>query len=141
MSTKLPLCKNHLTLLYEAIERGDIRQAYQLEHELTYTQVCVACAYSLKAKGDLRLMLDHYLKKQGFEIDPPQEDNIWVELRFWTIRLTILALMFFIYFSAAVTFKGLILNSKSVALGGMAIGGVFLGAIASFVLFEEWVLE
>ncbi|HEY5600810.1 MAG TPA: hypothetical protein VIK81_01840 [Patescibacteria group bacterium] len=56
--------ESHLTRLYDAIENNDLPHVLEIEHLLTNDEKCIACAYSLKAKGEVRTALDSYLLKQ-----------------------------------------------------------------------------
>lgn len=62
-------CENHLTALYEAIKEGSIADIERLEHELTRSEECVACAYALKAEGEAKKVLLDYLRGQGFKVE------------------------------------------------------------------------
>ncbi len=57
-NTKFALCRDHLTQLYEAIQKDDIPKLLHIEHELTHDEECGECGYALKAHGDIRRMLD-----------------------------------------------------------------------------------
>ena len=57
-------CENHLVELYEAIKAGRIGDVERIEIS-SPSEECVACAYALKAKGEIREVLLEYLKSEG----------------------------------------------------------------------------
>ena len=61
-------CGNHLIELYEAIKAGRIAEIEQLEHELSKTEECVACAYAFKARGEAKTILLDFLRSEGFRV-------------------------------------------------------------------------
>lgn len=48
---QVPLCQNHLGLLFEALKTNKVKDVERLEHKLTKIEECVACTYVLKEKG------------------------------------------------------------------------------------------
>ena len=65
-------CESHLAELYEAIKEGRIGDIERIEHELSKSEECVACAYALKAEGEAKTALLTYLKSEGFRVEMPQ---------------------------------------------------------------------
>jgi hypothetical protein len=75
-------CENHLTELYEAIKAGKIAETKKIEHELSKSEECVACAYALKARGEVKTVLLEYLKNEGLSVETPGKvrslSNFWL---------------------------------------------------------------
>lgn len=135
------LCKTHLQQLFDAVNRGDMQNLRKVEHTLTRTEECVACTYAFKAKGEVRTELDQFLKHEGFQIDGPQPQTLFGEIWFWVIRLLIISALCMFFTIMAQETKALLLNLKTVQLGAIGISGVFMAAIASYLLVEQWFLE
>jgi hypothetical protein len=138
---QLKLCNEHLTHLYDAIIRGDIKSVYRLEHELTTEEECVACAYALKADGHVREILDTFLQHEGFAVEAPTATSFIEELKYWGVRIGILIAGLLFYFNASLVFKAYILNSRYVNLNSFELAGVFMMTLATLIVLEHWLFE
>lgn len=79
---------SHLARLYDAIETNDLPHVLEIEHLLTNEEKCIACAYALKAKGEVKTALEEYLlKRQSSKVTTL--GNTW----FLTWRLFIFCLL------------------------------------------------
>ncbi len=104
--------------------------------------MCSFCAYLLKAKGNVRFTLAHFLNSEGFRVTVPEAITVSHEFKFWTTRLIIIGGLFYMYFNGAVLTKTFMVLSKTVVtLGMFGYMGVFLLTVVSFLLIEQWVLE
>ncbi|MBI4099407.1 hypothetical protein HY440_00195 [Candidatus Microgenomates bacterium] len=65
---KYKFCQNHLIDLYEAIKHDDAGEVESVEHELSKSEECVACAYAFKARGEAKEVLVEFLKEEGFQL-------------------------------------------------------------------------
>ena len=93
------LCNAHLIALYQAIAAGDVKSTYEIEHELSKDEECVACAYMLKAHGTVRATLSHFLQDEGFMVSGLEDRSFFTELRFWLLRIVIVTLLFLSFLS------------------------------------------
>ncbi len=142
MKTYYNLCNEHLIDLYHAIAQGDVERTYEIEHELSTEEECVACAYALKAHGNVRKTLTHFLQEEGFLISDPQSQTIGDELKFWFIRCMILTFLFLAYINLGMFAKTYLIASKTiVTLGMFGIIGAFIMTLSSFLMIEQWILE
>lgn len=138
----LELCGEHLQALFRALERGDVDLVYQLEHELTPEEECVACAYALRAHGRVREVLDTFLQKEGFMVATPLHLNLVQEVWYWVLRIGILTGFIVIASKVGIFFKAAILESRSgVELGSFGMVGALMVGIALFVMIDSWLLE
>lgn len=87
-------CQNHLSALYEAIKEGSVSDIEKIEHELTRSEECVACAYALKAQGEAKEELLKYLASEGFGQGDFKKKTFFDHLWFWTSRLVIMLAFF-----------------------------------------------
>lgn len=87
-------CENHLAELYEAVKAGEISKIEKIEHELTPSEECVACAYVLKAKGGAKKVLLEYLRSEGLSIESSQNTGLFSGLLFWIIKFGIFSIFF-----------------------------------------------
>src|SRR3989338_6566952 len=78
-------CENHLVELYEAIKADEIGEIKKIEHELSPSEECVACAYAFKAKGEAREVLGEYLRSEGFAVESSTNESILSAFWFWAI--------------------------------------------------------
>lgn len=67
MSPKI--CSSHLALLYEYLKSNDVAGVEKVEHELTGSEECVACAYVIGSRGEAKEALVGFLTGQGFSLD------------------------------------------------------------------------
>lgn len=138
----LRLCNEHLQSLYRAIERDDIVSVYQIEHELTEVEECVACAYALKAKGTVREVLDSFLQKEGFQVDLPTKFTRLGEVKFWTTRMGIFGGLLTFFIGSGGTVKNYFTEGRELPnLGSFGIVGAIILAITVFVLIDSLLLE
>jgi hypothetical protein len=89
-------CEDHLTELYEAIKAGKIAETKKIEHELSKSEECVACAYALKAKGEVKTVLLEYLKNEGFTVETPGKVRSFSSFWPWGLRAIVPIVIFFL---------------------------------------------
>jgi len=84
-------CENHLGELYEAIKAGRIGEIEKIEHELSPSEECVACAYALKAHGLAKEVLFEYLRSEGLAIEGSGKKGtrVLATFGFWALRLLV----------------------------------------------------
>ncbi len=63
----IPVCSDHLPKLWEALKENNIQDLKKIEHELTPSEKCVACAYLLKTDGPVKNAFYDYLHKSGIK--------------------------------------------------------------------------
>lgn len=137
----LELCNDHLKSLFRAIERGDAKSVYEIEHKLTHEEECVACAYAYKARGAVREVLDVFLQQEGFLISEPMHLSTWQEVKYWTVRIGLLLALGSIFVKLGVTTKSyLFASAPFYSLGSFGLIGVIMATISTYVLLENWLL-
>lgn len=136
----LELCNDHLKSLFQAIERGDVKAVYELEHRLTHEEECVACAYALKAKGQVREVLNVFLQEEGFMVAQPLSLGFIEELRYWGVRFIVLTGLALLFMRIGSYTKSLFFGSTAV-IGSFGWIGVIMAVIATYVLIDNWLLE
>lgn len=134
---ELSLCNEHLTQLYAAIERGDIQRVRHLTHVLTTTEECVACAYALKAHGQVQVELKRFLKNEGFAVEVPAAAGVIASVSFFLVRLIVLAVLFMAIMFFGSLFKSFLGQTRAgFQFGSFGWVGIFLLTLASFVFVE-----
>lgn len=93
-------CENHLADLYDAIKNNNIEEAQKVEHELTVQEECVACAYTFKAKGEVRNELLSFLKTEGFEVEARQKVSVLDHFYYWFVRTAFFACIYLVLYAA-----------------------------------------
>lgn len=141
MRTSLQLCNEHLTKLYRAIASGDIETVTDVEHELTPSQLCVACAYTYKAQGKVKQVLSAFLKHEGYLIPEKSEPGGFAGIKFWGLRLGLFGLFFGLYYVLGAFVKIYTFISTTFTLGSFGVVGVFILSMATFVFVEYQFLE
>ncbi len=136
--TKIQACHNHLLLLFQALKKGDVRSIYKIEHELTPTEECVACAYALKAKGEVRDTLYEFLESQGLLVGSVRKN--YSEAEYWLFRILVFAGVFIMVVLVALFFR-LLLFGQGPALNFSSFGwfGTFILSLGIFTLLEYWI--
>ncbi len=142
LSVKLKLCNEHLQALFRALERGDVASVYQIEHELTPEEECVACAYALRAHGAVRQVLDTFLRKEGFLVASPAQVGIGAEISYWLVRIGLLTGLILLLTRVGTNLKMWLTASRTGAeLGSFGWVGAILAGISFFVMIDSWFLE
>lgn len=136
----LELCNKHLQGLFRAIEKGDLKTVYQIEHRLTRDEECVACAYAFRAHGAVKEVLDTFLEQEGF-VASTDKKTLRAEITHAIARLGILVAMFLFFLHTGSYFKTAIVGGYTAQLGSFGLLGAFLLSISTFVFVDEWVLE
>jgi hypothetical protein len=133
---QVSVCENHLTAFYEAIQTGDLALMGSLEHQLTESEKCVACAYLFKTKGTVREALEAYLSGEGFSINVEEkkegENAYW---RFWGKRLLIFSFILLTDWLLAGVIRFFILGGKEFSLFSFGIIELSLVGLISLVVF------
>lgn len=138
----LLLCAEHLQALFRALERGDVDAVYQIEHKLTPEEECVACAYSLRAHGKVRQVLDAFLQKEGYLVAAPQNLTYGEEIRYWLVRIGLLTGLILLITRFGVAIKSwLTANRMGSELGAFGWVGAVISGMALFILVDSWLLE
>lgn len=144
---KIKICKNHLSVLFEALEIGDISLIKKVEHQLTSVEECIACAYTFKFHGIARETLVDYLVKEGFSKGLGRSDNDNVgksPLQYWGLRLILFSAIFISvltirvilnHFLFKLPFKGLF------SLGPFEIIYLSLISLIIFLLIDDRFLD
>lgn len=98
---KVQICNNHLADFYDAIKSGDLKRIDILEHELTNSEKCVACAYVFKTRGTVREALETFLNGEGLEVAIEQSENSSIsEVKYWgRMAFIFSAVLFGVYYS------------------------------------------
>lgn len=91
---KVNICENHLPEFFDAIKEGNLNLIKQLEHELTPSEECVACAYVFKTNGTVREALVDYLSKDGFEVESRVSNSKVKDLTYWGIKMAVFLVVF-----------------------------------------------
>lgn len=137
----LELCNDHLKSLFHAIERGDVKSVYEIEHKLTHEEECVACAYAYKAKGAVREVLDIFLQQEGFLISEPSHLSTWQEVKYWSVRIGLLVGLGVIFVKLGLTAKSyFFVRVPFYSLGSFGLIGVIMATISTYVILENWLL-
>lgn len=136
----LELCNQHLQSLFRAIEKGDLKSVYKLEHTLTRDEECVACSYALRAHGAVKEVLDTFLQEEGF-VSVGSKKTLRGELTYAVVRLGMLVGLFLLFLNTGSYFKTAIVGARTVELGAFGLLGAFLLTVSAFVFVDEWVLE
>lgn len=138
----LQLCAEHLQSLFRALERGDVGAVYQIEHQLTPEEECVACAYALRAHGKVRQVLDMFLQQEGYMVAAPQNMTQVAEIRYWLVRIGLLTGLILLATRLGVLVKAWVTtNRMGDELGAFGWVGAFIFGIAMFVIIDSWLLE
>ena len=103
-------CENHLVELYEAIKADKIGEIKRIEHELSPSEECVACAYAFKAKGEAREVLGEYLRSEGFAVESSPNESIGSTFWFWAVRALIFLAVLLLLVLVLKTFLPLIVS-------------------------------
>lgn len=140
-SVSLQLCNDHLIKLFRAIERGDVDTIYRIEHQLSPTEECIACAYSLRAHGLAKEVLDTFLHEEGY-IGTNVAATQGEEIRYWLTRVMMLGGLFFLFLLLSSFVKSWITdNPFTLSLSAFSIVGLFMISIASYIFLEFRILE
>jgi hypothetical protein len=130
-------CNNHLLYLFEALKSGDVQSVYKIEHELTPTEECVACAYALKVPGEPSKALINFLRQEGFAIANKKRYPMAQEIGYWMTRLVVFGGFFAVFLWLARLTKYLLLSpDQAQTVHSFGIIGAFILAVAAFVFFD-----
>lgn len=88
---KVKICDSHLAALFEAIKKNDTFGVESIEHVLTTSEECVACAYLLKADEPVASILGRFLQQEGFLVAVPAHETILTHVFFWLFRISLFA--------------------------------------------------
>lgn len=135
----MSLCNNHLTKLFNAIETGDSRTIYQIEHELTPDEECIACTYVWRAHGHAKKELEQYLKNEGFG-NFTDTVNLKEKVSFWLTRLGLFLLLFAGFWGVGMVLKTFLFQNQA-NLSAFGLFGTIILTSASFMLVEFWLWE
>ena len=131
---KVNICQNHLGEFFEAIKEGNLSLVEKLEHNLTPSEECVACAYVFKTNGTVREALANYLNKDGFEIETQFETSKARDLVFWGVKIAVFCAVFAGVYLTENAVRKLIIGGNFVALN-LSIAEYLLIMVVSVVLF------
>ncbi|MBI3486046.1 hypothetical protein HY025_03840 [Candidatus Daviesbacteria bacterium] len=90
LTKKISVCQNHLPALYEALKNGNLLEAEKIEHELTPSERCVACAYIFKTNISIKAAFEDFLNKNHLSKINSSKQTGFFQLTFWLERMTIL---------------------------------------------------
>lgn len=132
---RIPVCHNHLSELFEAIQRGDIVTIEKLEHELTYEEECVACGYLLRARGSVRDALIHFLKEEGFLVEVVASESPFDHALFWGIRSLMFFSLFVVFFTAEKFAQQAFINARNFNFFSLSIIELIFVTFAALLVF------
>ena len=99
----------------------------KIEHELSESEECVACAYALKAKGVAKEILMEYLASEGFAIEGLQKGRTKLVFGLWLLRILVPLL----------GFLGTFMILRNVLSLPLAFVGGLMGAVLIFIIIEQ----
>lgn len=129
---KIKACKNHLTELYDALKARNLRLVEEIEHKLTPSEECVACAYVFKTKGAIRDSLEDFLNSHGFEVSSRRKNNYF---EFWAFRIFIWFTIFITVFLIKRAIWSLFFTKSFFIAGSIDIFEFILVFAVSIVIF------
>ena len=103
-------CEDHLVELYEVIKADKIGEIKKIEHGLSPSEECVACAYALRAKGEAKEVLGEYFKSEGFAVESLPKESILSAFWFWAVRVFMFFAALFLLVLVFKTFLPLIIS-------------------------------
>jgi hypothetical protein len=132
---QVPVCANHLGLLYAAIRDGNLPLISKVEHELTIEEKCVACSYVFKTHGTVKQALVSYLNDSGFEVASAGARSLLGESMFWLLRggilfVTVISTGFLLWLV-----KYYVLGMRSIGIFSFSLLELTVVILSSLVIF------
>lgn len=141
---KFTACRSHLGMLFDALEKGDMKAVENLEHLLTPIEECVACSYGFRIKGTVVNEFEDFLRKQGFTVDASIPASLVDQVWYWAIRLGILVLIFALFLAIERSIMGMIFKNFSynpLSLNVVEFLSVTLGTLLIFIFIDDTMLD
>ncbi len=137
---KALICKNHLSDFYEAVKAGNLVVMDKIEHELTESEKCVACAYVFKTKGTVRESLEDFLSGEGMDVDEAGQHVKRGELFYWGSKILVFLVVCFVVIFGAVFIKETVFH-KNPSFSIIELTIIGLVALIAFLFVDDRFLD